>query len=271
MGHQENFLIALDIDGTITTNNQKLKPAILSFLEAFKGKLVFATGRTFSFALPILADLKREYLLVVQNGAATVQMPQRKVLSKAGVKTSHLFELEPIFQNRGFGLLVEGGVEENDICFFRPQDFSQEERNYLDYRKSLCPETWKEISSFHEILQREFAVGKYFAPPGQVEKIKEEIEKKSSLKVMVIQDPFRKGYFLGHVANPLSSKGNAIQKMKKGERIIACGDDANDLGMLERADLKIAMKKSPTALLEIADIISEPEEELVNILKRALL
>ena len=103
-------IIALDIDGTITSSKDALEPEVgryLNQLTAEGWRIIFITGRTYSFAKPILVDIEGDFFVAVQNGAALYEMPQEKCVKKNDLSTELLGRLEPLFQNEGTGFLVD--------------------------------------------------------------------------------------------------------------------------------------------------------------------
>lgn len=272
-------IIALDIDGTITVQHATLDASVSDYLNGLivQGwRLIFITGRTFSFAMPILSSIKGDYFFAVQNGAALYAMPQGSCLTKHSIPTSLLRSLDPIFQKSKKGLLVESGKENADVCYYKPQDFSPEEESYLTVRKKISPEKWREITSFEELPIPDFAVGKYFAFESEAREIAERILLALPLNVTVISDPFRPGFYLAHINAWGVSKGQILEEFiamhPAGLPVIAAGDDYNDVEMLEKSMIKIVMQNAPAPLREIADIVAPPasEQGIIQGLEEAL-
>ena len=72
--------------------------------------------------------------------------------------------------------------------------------------------------------------------------------------------------FLVEVINNKHSKGTAVEFLAKYygislERVIAVGDQLNDMPMIERAGLGVAVKNAEAALKEKADYVSEYTNE----------
>src|SRR5690625_105069 len=78
-------IIALDIDGTITFERERMEKKVsdfLNFLIREGWQLIFLTGRTFSFAMPVLCELEGVFYIAVQNGASVYKMPSEKLIRK---------------------------------------------------------------------------------------------------------------------------------------------------------------------------------------------
>lgn len=272
-------IIALDIDGTITVERYTLEKEVGHYLNRLIAEgwlLVFLTGRTYSFTLPVLSSLKGNYFLAVQNGAALYEMPKARCIKKHYVSMKDLWEIDPIFQKEEGGLLVESGKENEDLCFYKPHDFTAEEMEYINFRIELTPEKWVPVDSFNEFSFQEFAVGKYFAREPQALDIAARILKKLPLNVIVIRDPFRPGFHLGHVNAILTSKGQILEEFialyGSDLPVIAAGDDYNDVEMLEKSTIKVVMKNGPEQLHALADILAPPAAErgIIQALKESI-
>src|SRR5437016_12339100 len=78
-------IIAFDIDGTLTAMRKPLAKEVKIFLEELEAqgfRLLFATGRVFSWSYHLLEELKIPYILAVQNGSLVIDMPSQKILFK---------------------------------------------------------------------------------------------------------------------------------------------------------------------------------------------
>jgi hydroxymethylpyrimidine pyrophosphatase-like HAD family hydrolase len=261
-------IIALDIDGTITRSKHSLDVQVGNYLNQLikqKWRLIFITGRTFSFAQPVIANLQGTFFLAVQNGAALYEMPQVRCIKKRYLPTGLLSKLDLLFQGSGCGILVESGRENADICYYKPSDFSEQELAYIDFRIQISPEKWIGIASFDALPISEFAVGKFFASEKLALEIAEKVLTLLALNVIVIKDPFRPGFHLAHVNDRATSKGEALTEFiaqhSAGLPIIAAGDDYNDVEMLEKSTVKVVMENGPDKLKQIADVVAPSVEK----------
>lgn len=272
-------IIALDIDGTITIEKDRLDPAVntyLNFLIKEGWRLIFITGRTFSFAYPVLRELKGSYFFAVQNGAALYEMPQQQLIKKHSLPLSLIPKLEKIFKEEETGLLIESGKEREDVCYYKPCDFNLENLDYVKFRISISPEKWIALDSFTNLPIPEFSVGKYFATKERAEVLSKKIKRLSPLNVIVIRDPFREGYYLALINHRRASKGRILDEFRQmhGSSLpaIAAGDDLNDVEMLEKSTFKIVMRNAPKEMHALADLIAPPacEQGIIVALKEAV-
>lgn len=255
-------IIALDIDGTITIDKHHLDEKVHLFLNqliASGWELIFITGRTYSFARPVLSEIRGTYHFAVQNGAAVYEMPSEKQLYRNYVPVEVLREYS--------GVLYESGKENGDICYYFPADFTQEQLKYLDYRNEITPEPWVALESFDDLPVKECAVGKVFGTSWP---------KADHLNVIGIHDPFNPGDHVALLNAKHASKGEVLatfrEKLGTDLPAIAAGNDLNDVCMLEKSTFKIVMEDAPKQMHPLADIIAKPAEEhgIINALKEAL-
>ena len=271
-------IIALDIDGTITTQRHTIDPSVVNYLHELMEDflLIFISGRTFSFARPILSHLIGNYHFAVQNGAALYQMPQIRQIKKHYLKAEAIALLDPFFSEEPGGLLIESGQEKDDVCYYKPADFAPEELEYIEKRISFSPETWIPLTSFNELDLKEFPVGKYFAPQNEARRVADTIHQIPGFNVVVIHDPFREGSHLAHINHFEASKGHILEEFIAMQStklpVIAAGDDYNDVAMLKKSDIKIVMSNAPEDLHHHADILAPPasEQGIIHALKKAI-
>ena len=259
-------IIALDIDGTLTNAKHELELPVQNYINGLIEEgwcLVFMTGRTFSFAYPLLAGLRGNYFFAPQNGSALYGMPEEACIMKRYLPGPLLERITPFFHEQKIGFLVEAGREYGDICYYKPEDFTQEELEYLDFRSRISLGKWEPLQSFANLPIAEFAVVKYFAPESQAETLAQ-ILSQNQLNVIVIRDPFRLGFHMALVNAPHASKGQVladfIEMHPKGLPVIAAGDDYNDVEMLKNSMVKIIMQSAPAELHQLADILAPPAE-----------
>lgn len=261
-------LIALDIDGTLSIHLETIPPQVVEYLHNLVKEgwlLIFITGRTF-WGCKILNALPFPYYVAVQNGAIVLEMPLRRIILKKYLN-SHIFPtMEKICRDQPTDFVIYTGAEYNDLCFFRPQCFSQELLIYLQARRELSGESWEKVSSFDDLRIKEFSSVKCFGDEESSPLIAKAIEEQLGLHAPVIKDPFHNGYYVIQATHPAISKGTALRDIinlleYKGV-VIAAGDDNNDRPMLAEADIRIVMSTAPKDLLNEAHVQAPSAAEL---------
>lgn len=272
-------LIALDIDGTITDNIYDIPVNVSEFLKSLKidgWELMFITGRTYSFGHGTLRNLEFPYFFAVQNGADILEMPLKKSVSRHYLSHNVIPVLEEIYQNEKEDFLIYSGYEKGDFCYYRPSHFSPILLNYLEVIKKLSPEPWKQVDSFDIEELMTFPLIKCLGSEEAMTRINRLLKSTSSIHATCIRDPIGEGLYLNLITNRDATKGNALERIAQLLRIegpmIAAGDDLNDLSMLEKADISIAMETAPKELIDKADIVapSAAKQGIIQALQQAI-
>ncbi|MDF2550422.1 MAG: hypothetical protein K0S07_1489 [Chlamydiales bacterium] len=260
-------LIALDIDGTLTSGLSGVPSGVLAYLEQlFKDgwRFFFITGRTFRWSYESLKEISFPYDLGLQNGAYIVSMPSREVLLERSLERSIVAGLIKNYPS----LAIYSGLM--STCYY----------------SGACPPFLKSRAEKEEWIFQplesmaldQFSALKYFGAQEELLPIQQQ---SSLLDVYapIAKDPYRPGFFVLQVTHAEANKGSALKNMCKLKGfqhgslpVIAAGDDENDLPLLRNATLKIAIKSAPQALLDMADLIAGPPEQmgLIDALSQAI-
>jgi hydroxymethylpyrimidine pyrophosphatase-like HAD family hydrolase len=202
-------------------------------------------------------------------------MPSRKIIKRRYLEKSTIPTMEEICEEENTGVVIYGGLECNDACFFKPQKFSNTLLDYLERRILAFQEKWNPVDNLNAIPFEEFPSVKCFGRYMEASRLAAKIQKMLGLHVPVIKDPFDEKYFVVQGTFPDVCKGQAVKDIlsKIGpQSVIAAGDDLNDLSMLKMAQIKIAMPQAPKELLDIADIVALPpsEDGIIQAVKEAI-
>lgn len=268
-------IIALDIDGTLTTKKHFLASHVADYLNGLIEKqwcVILITGRSFTYATKILEHFKYPLYCGVQNGSALYEYPSKKQLFKSYLPASLLKELE---LNTPF--MIELGYEQGDECFYNAKRFPPQELAYVHFRQQISLCKWTAVEKFSTLPIAHFAQGKTFANREAMEMITQHFASRFSdeYKVTVLTDDCREDSYVIHLNHKEANKGCAISKFRQciGSHlpVIAAGNDNNDFEMVRDAQVGIAMPDSPSSLLEVATIraLGGPEEGIVEALEQA--
>lgn len=257
--------IALDIDGTITDKAHHVPPETVRFLTELHAQgwqLMFITGRTFSFGTSALNVFDFPYYLGVQNGADILEMPSKKLISRAYLPGHAVSAIEKVYQGHAEDYIVYSGYETGDFCYYRPQQFSQTFLDHLVKIEALSPEPWKAVSSFDFTSHQAFPLIKCLGLESEMRAMNTTLLSMDAFAVSLIRDPMDEAIFLNLVTHPDATKGKALERMiaHTGKRglVIAAGDDLNDVSMIQIADIGIVMNNAPKQMHPLATILAEP-------------
>jgi hypothetical protein len=261
--------IALDIDGTITLEKYSVpKPvtAYLKNLEKAGWKIAIATGRSFHFASLALSQFDFPYILICQNGSVALDMPSQNILFKKYLNWNHVAHIEKAYEGVDSDFVIYMGVEERDLCYFRPHRFPEAAIPAIRALQETQKEKWRAVPDFSSELMPHFAIAKGFGPYEEMRLIVERLDASDRFQAPLMRNSFAPGAAIVLVTDLLATKGHALQEVFKthgrGPLVIGAGDDENDLSLLMVSDVKIAMAHAPDSLQERADILAPPTSHM---------
>lgn len=265
--------IFLDIDGTISSSIHKIEDAVAQYLCDLSSEgylLVFVTGRSYFWAKKALSFLPTPFILAVQNGAMISSMPEETVIKKSFIAKDLLKIVDRLIPKKA-SYVIYTGIENHFRCYYIPDNISAAERELLLERSKATHETWIALNSFEELPVDTFPAIKFFGEASSLKSIANTLQKSLNIFIPVIIDPVLKGRFVAQ--GTLTNKGTVVDIIKTlyGQRkVIAAGDEMNDLEMLQKADIKLVIETAPQEILQIADLICSAEKGLIEGLKKCL-
>ncbi|WP_127588639.1 Cof-type HAD-IIB family hydrolase [Paenibacillus koleovorans] len=257
-------LIALDVDGTLLTDDHELTEATRSAVRQAHeagATIVLCTGRGPGNAIPVLEELGLEGTVITHNGSATVRSSDRAVV--------HSFP-------------------------FDPQDLDYFIRYCNEHRLHYDVSTPRDLHIFYDLPEEGYALyEKFLITPIRLEHVGALAEQPVKFTVFS-EDPaeldrveaawrevdspllvLRSGEQFIDVMHPEASKGNALRVLADSlgidrTQVLAMGNYFNDLDMLRFAGFGIAMDNSPEEVKRAADevTLSNNEDGVAAALRR---
>jgi hypothetical protein len=258
-------LLALDLDGTLLDSKGKISPANLKAIRQAeeKGVLVtIATGRRFRDARPVGLELELNAPLITHNGALlkyaqTLETVAVSLLENETVgeilRVGREFGAEALLScdPHGKGTLLYDTISEDNIPL----------QKYIVWSKHLhgdeAEEAVHHVPSLEKVLGETETVHVSFsgkcAPMCELEMIlQNELSETATILTTVYS---RLDFTLIDILPPDASKGIGLEKLAlienlKPENVMVCGDNFNDLQMLEFAGTPVVMGNATPELLE---------------------
>ncbi len=261
-------LIALDIDGTVTTESRSIPAAVIQYLATLYEKgwsIAFITGRTYGQSHHAVEGLPFPFYLAVQNGAIILSMPSREILFKHYLDKDILLAMSACCEGTSTDVVVYGGCEHDDRCYYRPAALGEAITEYLVRRRAGYGETWDSLESFIDLPLVAFPSTKTFGAFEPLMPISIKFERDLGLQAPINRDPFQEGFCVLQATQAAVNKGSAVKDLRArvsgNDCVIAAGDDLNDIPLLQAADIRVAMANAPRQLLDLADLVAPPATE----------
>ncbi len=256
-------LVAIDLDGTLLTDDKNITKENIEILEMLNNKsveIIIATGRRYWSAKNFVDKLNFNLVIMANNGNIVRRVSDDEVLVSKYLNKNDFDILIKMGKKRGLHPIVH--VNHYDEGYDILVEFSSNKGSHSEYlHKNL--ERYKEINDILNYKASKALVVCYFDLYERLldfqHKLHNEYPDKYNSHIM--NNSTTVGPIL-EIMNPLGSKWNSIKEYARDrnikiEEIIAIGDDNNDITMVKGAGLGIAMKNSCREVKEVADIVTD--------------
>ena len=263
-------LFVSDLDGTLLGPNRKVSEESVRLInEAIEDGAMFsvATARTPATVGPLLADVKSPLPFIVMTGAAIWDREYNRYVYAAFHREETARRLLEVYRRLGLSTFVYILGEDNVIHIYHMGDMSQLEREFMEERLHTP------YKAFHIIEREEGELpGKLdrvllfysMRPTDEVRRVYEEIKDSDDLRAVFYHDMYGEEIALMEVFGPDASKANAVSRlaaMTGADRIVAYGDNVNDISILEVADDAVAVANAVEAAKCAAGRVIGPNTE----------
>jgi Cof subfamily protein (haloacid dehalogenase superfamily) len=262
-------MIAIDLDGTLLSPlgqvTPRTKEAIHRALEA--GLLVcFATGRNWTESATVLDAVAHYDSAVFVGGAMVIDTRQRLTLHRTMMDPQLAREICTVMEEAGHAVLALQDTQGAGVDYLITGDLSvnKETTRWMTLTKAKLGYVPRLAQHDHAHTIRLSVV----APPDEVAKIKQMLESRFAERIfglgIAVPSASVEVY---EVFDPAVNKWEGIMHVARRheispEQIIAIGDDLNDVPMISRAGLGVAMGNAKPDVKAIAKrVIGSNSEE----------
>lgn len=252
-------LVAVDIDGTLLTNDRKVTPEVFEAVQEAKKqgvKVIIATGRPIPGVQPLLNELnlkeEGDYVITFNGGLVQDTSTGENIITETMTYEDYL-DIE--FLSRKLDVHMHAITK---------QGIYTANRNigkYTVHESSLV-----NMPIFYrtpeEMGDKEIIKMMYIDEPEVLDAAIEKIPQEFFDKYTIVKStPFYLEFM-----NKKASKGNAIKHLAEkmeltAEQTMAIGDAENDRAMLEAVGNPVVMENGTPELKEIAKYITKSNEE----------
>ena len=253
--HLAYDLIALDVDGTILPDSKELHPRTKEVLRALSTKgvtIVIATGRRWRTAMDVIEPLGSGEYLIQSSGAVIRNIKTADILFERYIPGRIARKIVEI----GLGLGVTGVWYDTRKLYVFGKLTDVEA---LTQYSSRNPSAFIEAANFKDLADAMELV--FFGNANDLNKLDRELRSCFSTSVRIM--PWTNNVFSSlvlEVVNHATSKGAALEWLSEylgisRDRVLAIGDDINDLEMISWAGTGVAMGNANKALTALADVV----------------
>lgn len=256
---QLKTLFITDLDGTLFDPSGKLgneTANIINPLIAEGLSFTFATARTVYSAAPLTSALNINVPCILMNGVSLYDLKDKRYVSNEFMSGELLEKLVRIFDRHNTECFVFKNTNGILTTYFT-RITQRVMSSYAENRKMQYGKPFVHCRSFLDICDD---TGVYIAAIGEhsdLLPVKNEISSLGGADCAFYKDVYCGKWYL-EVFSKTASKANGIKKLRKlygFERVVAFGDNLNDLPMFEEADISVAVENARDEVKAAADIV----------------
>ena len=253
-------LIAIDMDGTLLNSKKELLEETKQYFKNFHNKntetlLVICTGRPESGIRPYLKDLgylEENHYIISQNGANIYESQTGKRVMDAFVDSKAIQKWIELGKTHGISVMGAG------VDYY--YSFDEDPTEWMEFDVKLVSGKLKRIPT-KESLNTDFYKILLMGDEEQLNEFETFIPQEWRDEFYVV----RSQKYLVEVLTKGVNKAFGLEKLAQKlniqpSEIVAIGDAANDIEMLEYAGLAIAMGNASEEVKAIADIVTDTNE-----------
>lgn len=272
-------LLALDVDGTLTDPGGRLRPLVAERVRAARAaglRIVLCTGRRYRTSLPLIEALELEGPIVIHNGVLVKD-------ACSGLTLEHTYLPGEVYDRalaimRRFGsplVYVDRYHDGIDLLCEPAQRIHAFQAEYLQDNADVV----RTVDCLGASAPESVVMMSCMADEAGLVSLRSEVERALAGRVRTnfLMNKSYRGFIL-EVVSSASGKWPALCALARSEgiaagEIVAVGDDHNDVEMVDRAGLGIAMGNAVDAVKRVADHVtaSNDDDGLARAIERFVL
>ena len=263
-------LFVSDLDGTLLGPDRKVSAESSRLInEAVEDGAMFsvATARTPATVGPLLADVKSPLPFIVMTGAAIWNREDNRYVHASFHREETARRLMELYHRHGLSAFVYILGEDNVIHIYHIGEMSDLEREFMEERLHTPYKNFHILDKEEgELPERLDHVLLFYSmrPTEEVTRVYDEIKDSEDLRAVFYHDMYGEEIALMEVFGPEASKANAVRRladMVGADRIVAYGDNVNDIPILEVADDAVVVENAVEAARLVAGRVIGPNSE----------
>lgn len=249
-------LFLTDLDGTFLGPDAKVSAESAAIINSLTSKgLLFsiATARTFATVVPLFKQVDLRIPLVLMNGVCIYDPLEKKTLSVHSIPPEAGMQIDSLFERFGKNPLLYFEHDSKLTVKYKALD-NDNVRSYVNEREAFFNKTFEQASSFDFSGSGNFVYVVTLDKKDALEGLYGEMKKIKALDCNFYSDNYTDCYFLEAMRSGIN-KGTGAAELKKtlgADRLIAFGDNINDIPLFKAADECYAVENACDELKSIA-------------------
>ena len=260
-------LYLTDLDGTLLHADGSLSPftkRAINSLSAHGVLFTFATARTYATVIPMFRDVDLRCPLVLMNGVCIYDPVKKQTIRHHALPVELGKEAERIFAKYG----------KNPMLYFEKDSqmrveyktlVNEPQRNYVAQRDNFYNKGFEQVTDYH-FDNGDFLYVVTLDKKDEIEDLYHEMNALPGISFNFYADNYTDCYFLEGMCDTVSKASGALElkRLLGADKIVAFGDNLNDIPLIEAADEGYAVGNAHPALKEKATgVIGTNDEDAV--------
>lgn len=247
-------LYITDLDGTLLNNDGKLSDFTRDTINRLTDSgmnFTVATARSRGSARLVIPGLKTNAPAVLLNGVFLTELDTNKVISCRAFPDGAAKKVIDAFAKEGSAPNLYS-YSDGDMDIQIGKDASNYELDFFERRKGIFRSA--KVTENYDCSAVVYA--NKVAPYPILRRIADRIDKIDGISYVLYSDNYSDNYFLESFSEKANKRAGIAELRKMGyERIVAFGDNFNDLEMFSEADISIAVANACDEVKSAADIV----------------
>ena len=239
-GELLNTWYVTDLDGTLLDAQGRVSPVTASLLRPLVDRglqLTVATARTPATVVELVRPLGLRGPAVLMSGALLYDLGQKKVLSTRGFSPSSQTALAALLESTDQDALVYCADGDRLTVFHRPPrgDYA---RSFIAQRNTSPYKRFVPVEHYGRAMADSRCLLALFCLPGPAPELVRALEKLPEVHCVCYADEYGRGVTV-EVCPAGCHKGAGVDQLRRitgADRIVAFGDNVNDLPLFTAAD-----------------------------------
>ena len=253
-------LYITDLDGTLLDANAEVSACTEVTLNALIDKgmqFSIASARTAATVVPLMQKVHLTLPMILMNGVCMYDPQSSRFLDLHRIPPASLRRLLGILRDFGQSGFLYSCTETKLETYYEQLD-SPQAKAFYEERVKRYNKPFVKVDSFADLSAEDMVYFSVCDRHCQLFPVYEALQDDPDVRVEYYHDVYREDYRFLEVFAGTASKKNAVQALRERggfDRVVAFGDNYNDLPMFEAADVSIAVANARESVRQAADVV----------------
>ena len=259
-------LYITDLDGTLLNSKAELSEKSAEIINRLSDEGILfslSTARTHATVSEMFSDVKLNVPLVMMNGVVVYDPKEHKVISACTIEKDKAEKVLEIYRKHGKAPMLYY-IDGTTININYTDLKNENQQKYINSRNDLGIKRFFYSPSL--TIKDELIYIVTLDPYEELKEIYDEVSEIEGLNCMFYSDNYTGCYFLEILSSKVSKGISAdfVKKYVKADKMVAFGDNLNDISLFHYADEGYAVENAHEKLKEIATgVIGRNDDDAV--------